>query len=197
MSLFAGPPSQTHPAAMQKNPVLITETEAFSATIGDTIRTTRKAKHLSQKSLASLCGITPVQLNRIEAGDSIPSKNSLKALSAHLCIPYTQLLLMAGYNNMSGEFNLYKRDGSELNIEAIVCSIYKADSDLLDLFQDFDKIADSEDVEVIKLLLKAMRKEMDQCLDLSQLEQQLFAYFRKTFQALKTFIISSLSPMTE
>ena len=104
---------------------------------------------------------------------------------------------MAGYNNMSGEFNLYKRDGSELNIEAIVCSIYKADSDLLDLFQDFDKIADSEDVEVIKLLLKAMRKEMDQCLDLSQLEEQLFAYFRKTFQALKTFIISSLSPMTE
>ena len=136
-------------------------------------------------------------MNRIEAGDSIPSKNSLKALSAHLCIPYTQLLLMAGYNNMSGEFNLYKRDGSELNIEAIVCSIYKADSDLLDLFQDFDKIADSEDVEVIKLLLKAMRKEMDQCLDLSQLEEQLFAYFRKTFQALKTFIISSLSPMTE
>ena len=188
--------SSSRQAAIQKYKDKFQYDQFCDESIGDLIRTTRKKKHLTQKELASLSGITAVQLNRIEAGESIPSKSSLQALSAHICIPYTHLMLSAGYNNMSGEFKLFRKDGTEINTEKIICSIYRADSELLDLFQEFDKIATSENVEVLKLVLNAMRKEADQCSGSpDQLVTQIHSYFCQWFRALKTFIISSIKPM--
>lgn len=199
MSLFAENQSDDlqidHPADMPEPGQLSLHEEISEPTIGELIRETRKKRHLSQKSLASLCGITAVQLNRIEAGESIPSKTSLKAISAHICIPYTELLLVAGYNNMTGEFKLYNRNGNELDAKKLICSLYKADSDLPELFQNFETIATQENVEILKLLLSAMRKEVTTCSSSSETESWFSSYFKKTFGALKTFIISSLKPI--
>lgn len=200
MNLFAENESHAHQtdyrSDMLEQEKVSLQKRNSDQTIGELIKSTRKEKHLSQKSLASLCGITAVQMNRIESGDSIPSKESLKAISAHISIPYTELLLKAGYNNMAGEFKLFNKDGNELDAKKLICSIYRADSDLLELFLNFETLATHENVELLKLLLKAMRKEAQICNDSSQTESWFSSYFRKTFSALKTFIISSLKPIT-
>lgn len=161
-------------------------------TVGTLIKDARQYKGLSQKDLASRCDITPVQLCRIEKDDSIPSKKTLKKLSSHTGLPYSTLLIKAGYNNMSGKKVFFKTDGTELNVEQLVCTIYKADSDLLDFFHGFEHYGSTENVKALKLFLQAMRKENELCKESSTKQEPINQYFKATFQAMKKFIISSL-----
>lgn len=161
-------------------------------TVGTLIKDARQYKGLSQKDLAFRCDITPVQLCRIEKDDCIPSKNTLKKLSSHIGLPYSTLLVKAGYNNMSGKKVLYKTDGTELNVDQLICTIYKADSDLLDCFHGFENYGNKENVKLLKLLLLAMRKEAELYQKKSTKEDLVNAYFKTAFQAMKTFIISLL-----
>lgn len=172
-------------------------TGAYDSTIGAVIRHARKEKGLSQKELASLSGITPVQLCRIENDESIPSKSSLRSISAHIGIEYTALLVCAGYNNMTGQKIFYKTDGSELDINKLIHSIYKVDSDLLDYFDSFEDIGTIENVTVIKLILQAMRKEVNGCDVAHETDAEINSFFKRSFRALKHFIISSFSPITD
>lgn len=170
----------------------ITEDEA----VGTLIREARIRKGLTQKELAALAGITPVQLCRIENHECIPSKNSLKMISSQVGIPYTDLIIHAGYNNMAGEQLLFKKNGDILNINQIVSSIYRADSDLLYCFTDFEEFGTEVNTEVIKLLLYAMRKEAKLKTSKTKGLSGSSSYFKTTFQALKEFIISSLKPLS-
>ena len=162
------------------------------STVGTLIKDARQYKGLSQKDLAARCKITPVQLCRIEKDESIPSKNTLKKLSSHTGLPYSMLLVKAGYNNMSGKKVLFKTDGTELNVDQLVCTIYKADSDLLGFFHDFENYGNAENVKILKLFLQAMRKENELCRENCTKEDPINQYFETTFQAMKKFIISSL-----
>lgn len=173
------------------------ETPELDMTVGTLIRDSRQRKGLSQKDLAIRCGITPVQLCRIENDECIPNKKNLKMISAHIGISYTTLIIEAGYNDMSGKRIYYKRDGTELNINQLICCIYKADSDLLDYFQGFDYFGTPENVEVLKLILSAMRKEADLCNIPSEKRDWKSTFFQSTFQAIKSFISSSLKPITK
>ena len=171
-------------------------TGACDLSVGSIIRQARKEKGLTQKELASLSGITPVQLCRIENDESIPTKSSLRSISAHVGIEYTTLLVCAGYNNIEGKQIFYKTDGSELDINRLIHSIYKVDSDLLDYFDNFEDIGTSENVTVIKLILQAMRKEVNVCDTVHGTDAEINSFFKRSFQALKRFIISSFSPIT-
>lgn len=175
-----------------ENSVLISDSDL---TIGAIIRRARKEKGLSQKELASLSNITPVQLCRIEKDESIPTKTSLRSLSAYIGIEYTSLLVCAGYNNMSGKRIFYKTDGSELDINRVIRSVYKVDSDLLSYFDDFENIGTAENVTVIKLMLQAMRKEVNACNTVHETDAEINSFFKRSFQALKQFIVSSFSPI--
>lgn len=181
---------KSNPTPPNKTPV-----NDCDLTVGALIKQARIKKGLSQKELASLSGITSVQLCRIERDDCIPSKHSLRALSPHIGIEYTALIVQAGYNNMSGKRIFYKKDGNELDIIPVVRSIYGADSDLLDYFRDFETIGTTENVAVLKLILQAMRKEVDTCNTTNDTDTVINSFFKRNFQALKKFIISSLRPM--
>ncbi len=173
------------------------QADSYPPTIGAIIRQARMDKNLSQKELADRSGISKVQLCRIENDESAPSKNSLWKISANIGIGYSSLLVQAGYNNVSGTNIFLKRDGNELELERLICSIYKADSDLLDYFTDFDTIGTDENVKVLKLVLQAMRKEAANENDESLTDTSMNFYFRTLFSSLKNFILSSLTPIME
>ena len=152
----------------------------------ETIRDARMQKRLGQKELAELIGISPAQLCRIENADSRPTKPTLQKLSAYIDIPYSELLSIAGYSNAKGEETLFNKEGKKLDTYNLVSSIYKADSSLLECFQNFDEIGDEENVRVLKVLLHSMRKEVE------LRENGGNSLFLNTFKALKRFILTAL-----
>ena len=166
-----------------------------AGSVASLIKDVRQQKRLTQKELAEMAGITAVQLCRIENGECRPSKQTLKKLSSYIGIPLSELLLEAGYNNMKGDGGFYKRDGNKLEVEKLVESIYRVDSDLLDYFRDFELFGTKENVEVIRVLLVAMRQESGIDLTSSEKNSVIGEFFRNTLLALKRFIISTLSPM--
>lgn len=164
------------------------------------IKEARRRKRISQKDLAEQAGMTAVQLCRIESGECRPNRQTLRKLSGYIGIPYSELLIRAGYNNLKGDDRLYKRDGNVLDRNQIVASIYRVDSDFLDYFRDFEEIGTEENIEVMKLLILGMRKEAKAAVrtNCSTEHESFFVdYFRNSFLALKRFIISALSPLAE
>lgn len=161
------------------------------------IKNARQRKRITQKELAELAGMTAVQLCRIERGECRPSRQTLQKLSGHIGVPYSELLIQAGYNNLKGDETLYKRDGNVLDAEQIVESIYRIDSDFLDYFRDFEKIGTEENVEILKMLLLGMRKELEVSNLSTESDNFFYNYFRTSFLALKRFIVSLLSPIAE
>lgn len=171
------------------------DVESDLSALGEQIVQYRRQKKLSQKDLASLIEVTPVYMCRIESGKQIPSKDLLKKLSAYLGIPYDQLLALAGYNDLSPIWELYTTDGEVLDPKSIVDSIYKADSNLIDFFRDFDEIGTPDNIQVLKMLLLAMRKEANT----KRLDKRKIAptdkLFGEVFFSLKNYILSLLTPL--
>lgn len=168
-----------------------------SESVAEVIREARQRKRLTQKELASSIGMSPVQLCRIENGEHTPTRQTLQKLSGQIGVPFSELLFLAGYNNMKGDDTLYKRDGTVLDTDQIIRSIYRADADFLELLRNFDEIGTQENLQVICVLLKAMRKE-------AQIQNQdevapnpLVNCFLDAFLALKRFILSALTPFLE
>lgn len=164
--------------------------------VGAVIREARKEKKLTQQELAQLAGVSPVTLSRIETGEHDPMKTTLQKISPHIGIPYPELLVKAGYSNARGEGTLYTRDGNMLDLLGIVTAVYRADSDLLGCFQGFDKYASEENIKVIKVLLGAIRKEVEVAESKGDDKEGFDKFFVNTFRALKRFILETLVPMT-
>ena len=155
--------------------------------IGDTIKKAREAHKLTQKELATLSGISTVQLCRIENNEHVPSPKSLKALSCHIGLSYSLLLIKAGYNHAASQFEYYGKDGELLDSVSTLASIYYADPELLTLLNDILSFSSNENITVLKLLLQAMKKECDICKN-----NQNIPYFSKLFSSLKKFITESI-----
>lgn len=165
--------------------------------LADMIKVERQGRQLSQKELAQAAGITAVQICRIENAECRPSKRTLQKLSGPLGVPYPELLFSAGYSNLSGDYTLYKKDGSELKTDAIVENIYRVDSDFLDSFRDIDLYGTPENMEVLRLMLAAMRKEAIIKENSQEEANPVFALYRKTLLALKRYIVAALTPFLQ
>jgi transcriptional regulator with XRE-family HTH domain len=169
--------------------------ESNLTALGEHIVERRHEKKLSQKALASLIKVTPVYMCRIESGKQIPSKDCLKQISAYIGTPYDRLLALAGYNDLSPKWELYATDGNALDPKSIVDSIYKIDSDLLGFFENFEEIGTPDNIQVLKILLLAMRKEVSiKGLGKSKVSPT-DKIFKESFFSLKNFITSLLMPM--
>ena len=169
--------------------------ESNLTALGEHIVERRHEKKLSQKALASLIKVTPVYMCRIESGKQIPSKDCLKQIYAYIGTPYDRLLALAGYNDLSPKWELYATDGNALDPKSIVDSIYKIDSDLLGFFENFEEIGTPDNIQVLKILLLAMRKEVSiKGLGKSKVSPT-DKIFKESFFSLKNFITSLLMPM--
>ena len=168
-----------------------------SESVAEVIREARQRKRLTQKELASSIGMSPVQLCRIENGEHTPTRQTLQKLSGQIGVPFSELLFLAGYNNMKGADTLYKRDGTVLDTDQIIRSIYRTDADFLELLRNFDEIGTQENLQVICVLLKAMRKEAQIQNHDGVAPNPLVNCFLDAFLALKRFILSALTPFLE
>lgn len=63
--------------------------------IGTSIKTIRKQKKLTQKELASMCGISAHALCNIEKGVTFPAKETINKICQSLAIPESYLLLFS------------------------------------------------------------------------------------------------------
>lgn len=173
------------------------DSEDNLTTLGEYIVQRRHEKKLSQKALADLIEVTPVYMCQIESEKKIPSKDCLKKLSAYLGTPYDHLLALAGYNDLSPKWELYTTDGNVLDTKSIVDSIYKVDSDLIGFFKNFEEIGTPDNIQILKILLSAMRKEATiKGLGKSKISPTN-KIFKESFFSLKNFIMSLLMPMVK
>lgn len=171
------------------------ESEDNPTALGKHIVQRRHEKKLSQKALADLIEVTPVYMCQIESGKKIPSKDCLKKISAYLGTTYDRLLALAGYNDLSPIWELYATDGNVLDPKSIVDSIYMADSDLIGFFKNFEEIGTPDNIQVLKILLLAMRKEANiKGLGKSNISPT-DKIFKESFFSLKNFIMSLLMSM--
>ena len=185
---------KTNADSTQKTPQREELIAEYKKAVGDEIRNARQQKRISQKELAKLIDITAAQLCRIECGDSRPSKTTLQKLSGHIGIPYPELLRLAGYSNMKGDSMLFNKGGERIDTISLVSSLYRADSDLLECFHNFETIGTPENIEVIKALVYAMRKEVEIGDAKKNGENPVDDFFLNAFKALKRFIVATFAP---
>ena len=178
----------------QKIPLREELIDRYKKAVGDEIRNARQQKRISQKELANLIDISAAQLCRIESGDCRPLKATLQKISGHIGIPYPELLRLAGYSNMKGDDMLFNKDGERIDTFSLVSSIYRVDSDFLECFHNFETIGTLENIEVIKALVYAMRREVEIGAAKRNGENHVDDFFLNTFMALKRFIIASFAP---
>lgn len=171
------------------------DSEGNLTVLGEHIVQRRHEKKLSQKALADLIEVTPVYMCQIESGKKIPSKDCLKKISAYLGTPYDRLLALAGYNDLSPIWELYATNGNVFDPKNIVDSMYKVDSDLIGFFKNFEEIGTPDNIQVLKILLLAMRQEADiKGLGKSKISPT-DKIFKESFFSLKNFIMSLLMQM--
>lgn len=156
-------------------------------TIGVFLREARTIKGFSQKELAEFVGVSTAQWSRIESDINRPSRETLKKTSAYLGVPFHKLVMLSGYSSLKTDDSLYNKAGEIIDTEAIVRSIFCADSDLLDCLSDFKEIGTAENVKCLTFFLKLMRKEVST----ASSEKEDDKFFKISFRALKKFIIDS------
>ena len=158
-------------------------------TIGEFVRRARTEKGYNQKELADLVGVSTAQWCRIEGDVNRPSRDTLRKTSAYLGVPFHELVALAGYSALKTDNSLYNKQGEKIDTDGIINSIFTTDSDLLDCLSNFEEIGSKENVLVLTLLLRVMRKEVMT----ANTENGNDSFFLSSFQALKQFIISSYS----
>jgi len=67
--------------------------------LGAAIKKIRKNKHLKQKDLALICGITPTYLSQIEGNIKDPNLSVLRTISTKLEVPLPILFFLSIDNN--------------------------------------------------------------------------------------------------
>jgi transcriptional regulator with XRE-family HTH domain len=67
--------------------------------LGTAIRKRRKTKAISQKNLASSCGISANALCQIELNNNLPKKKTLERIASELGVTISYLLFMAISND--------------------------------------------------------------------------------------------------
>ena len=126
----------------------------------DYIKAGREAKGLSQRELGRKIGISATQISKIEMGHARPNRSTLRKLSAHLGLNYRDMLLMGGFSDVRARNVYFDKSGNEIDVGAILDSIYKVDSSLLSELAHFDEIGTAENTAALRLLIRGMRKEV-------------------------------------
>ena len=131
--------------------------EGHKKTIGKTLREARIAKGYSIRELSEIVGISAAQLSRVENGNSRPSRDLLRKISAFLGIEYGELVRLTGFSALKADRRLFNKQGEEIDPEKIIKSIYAVDSDLLELLSDLNAYCEGSDCEFLHVILETMK----------------------------------------
>ncbi len=127
------------------------------------VKAARQKAGLSQRSFAERLGITQTQLCRLETTNVKPARKTLKRLSPYLGIPYSTLLVKAGYSDViSEDEDFFSTIGQPIELNKIVEEIYRADADLALNLQNFTEYATQENISLLKLIISIMKKAVQE-----------------------------------
>ncbi|GHV35044.1 transcriptional regulator [Clostridia bacterium] len=130
----------------------------MTKTFGEYIRQLRDEKSLSQRELASKAKLSNAEISRLESGERRkPSIATIRAVSPHLGVEYTDLLLKAGYIDsiVAGnvEDSYLDSTGSPVDIVSLAKSVYKVDPDLMAVISEASSNASDAEIGIIKRFL--------------------------------------------
>lgn len=139
--------------------------------VGRRIRQVRLQRKMTQKKFSELTGITNEQICRVENGSITPSVAYLKAMAGYLAEPLDELLELSGYmGSLEGEYNytfingkgrIYMdTSGRSIDITKAGLKIYDKDPILFTLLIENIENLPKMDVELLILILKLIRKEV-------------------------------------
>jgi len=127
--------------------------------LGEYIRSLREAKGLSQRELADKSGLSNAEISRMESGErKKPSITTIRAVSPHLGIGYTDLLLKAGYidsiasDAVPGTTYL-DSDSAPVDIVSLAKDVYRVDPDLMKTVKAAAVSAKPTEIAMIKKFL--------------------------------------------
>lgn len=113
-------------------------TTDLKQTLGRQVKAAREAKRLTQDQLATLVERTPEALSNIERGHSVPSLDTLEALSTHLDIPISEFFQVA--KEMEGKSP--QRVRRETDVREVIKSL--TDTNLEVALKQLQALADSQ-----------------------------------------------------
>ena len=159
--------------------------------LGDIIKEGRQRRKLTQTEFARKTDTTNADVSRAENYvTKKPSKDFLRKISPYVGYSYSQLLPIAGYSTTDREMIYYNTQMEKIDYLDVVEDIYRADADLLGEFDDLYEFATCEDTELLRLLLKSMRR-------ISTCEKEFSDRQKEAFLDLKAFLLSYLPTMLE
>lgn len=122
------------------------------------IKKTRERKNISQETLAKKCGISNVQLSRIEQEKCKPSIRTLCRLAPFLGYDLDELLLASSYSGIvpSSVPKYINLEEKAFDLFETSKHMYRIDGELFLIFADFIANSNLEDMEMVKELLTCM-----------------------------------------
>lgn len=122
------------------------------------IKKTRERKNISQETLAKKCGISNVQLSRIEQEKCKPSIRTLCRLAPFLGYDLDELLLASSYSGIvpSSVPKYINLEEKAFDLFETSKHMYRIDGELFLIFADFIENSNLEDLEMVKELLTCM-----------------------------------------
>lgn len=157
--------------------------------ISTLIKNMRERKHLSQETLAQKCGITNVQLSRIEQGKCRPSIRTLCRLAPFLGYSLEDLLLVSSYSGTSTSSapTYINLEGKKFDLTNAAERMYYTDGELLLLLKEFMENYDTENAEILKIILTCTLESKK---DTTFKNKTLSSALSEMFKILKDFIFS-------
>lgn len=159
--------------------------------LGDIIKDGRHRYDLTQSGLAQRTGTSNVEISRVENSfTKRPPKDFVKKISPYTGYSYTQLLPIAGYSTDDHEIVYYDTQMEKIDYLDIIQDIYRADADLLNYFAGLHEFTSLEDIKMLKLLLKLMRR-------ISTCKEEPSNQKKESFSKFKMFLSSYLPVLLE
>ena len=154
----------------------------------------REHHMLSKSELATLAGLNPTEITRIESEQTLkPSKKVLAALAPYIGIPFNKLSLYAGYSDIVTEEIYFGKKGNKIPYYDILDAIYKADSELLELLIYADKM-ELPEINALKNIIILSQKEL---LTFDDSEPSLITKMKQYIINMKKVIFSQLQNAVE
>lgn len=125
--------------------------------IGEYVKSLRKEKGLSQRSLGELANVSNTEISRIESGErQKPAPDILKALAPYLGVEYLDLMEKANYITEAIDHEKYTEhifrddDGSLADTIRIAKNIKEKDNELFVIMNRVTEELTQNDIEKIK-----------------------------------------------
>lgn len=129
--------------------------------ISELIRESRKRNGYSQEEFAAKCGLSSMQISRLETGKNVPSVKTLVKLGPYIGRSLEELLIASLYSGTvpTTERSYIDLEGKKCNLKSIAEEMYQTDAELFFKLYEYYKNSSAEDNQFLKAVLDTINTE--------------------------------------